>query len=83
MSSIDYNQKYLKYKNKYFELKEQDRLKKLNTDVFNQQTGGFAYAPGEYVFFIPTNKADFDSQTPKEFNQKKLVDTNGNILGMS
>jgi len=78
MSSIDYKQKYLKYKNKYLELKALDDSSKLNN-----QTGGFAYAPGEYVFFIPANKADFDSQTPKDFSQKKMVDENGNILGMT
>jgi hypothetical protein len=77
MNSNDYKQKYLKYKNKYLELKALEKSNKIN-----QQTGGFAYAPGEYVFFIPANKADFDSQSPKDFNQKKLIDENGNILGM-
>ncbi len=76
MSSIDYKQKYLKYKNKYLELKAQE------SNLLNQQTGGFAYAPGEYVFFIPESKADFDSQIPKVFGQKQLVDAVGNILGM-
>jgi hypothetical protein len=77
MSSIDYKQKYIKYKNKYIELKALEELNKLN-----QQTGGFAYAPGEYVFFIPANKDDFDSQIPKNFGQKQLVDDKGNILGL-
>jgi hypothetical protein len=78
MTSIDYKQKYLKYKNKYIELKALEELTQLN-----EQTGGFAYTPGEYVFFIPESKANFDSQTPIYFGQKKFVDSNGNILGLS
>jgi len=37
--------KYLKYKNKYFELKNK----------LNEQTGGYSYAPGNYVFFLQEN----------------------------
>lgn len=73
MDTIDYNQKYLKYKKKYLELKAQQES--LN------QTGGFVYTPGKYLFFIPESKADFDSQIPKEFCQKKLVDADGTIVG--
>lgn len=47
MYQIDYKQKYLKYKNKYLELKAQEQ---------QIQTGGFMYASGEYVFFIPESK---------------------------
>jgi len=47
MNQIDYKQKYLKYKNKYLELKAQEQ---------QIQTGGFMYAPGEYIFFIPESK---------------------------
>lgn len=48
MSSIDYKQKYLKYKNKYLELKA--------LQEFEPQTGGFVYAPGKYLFlFLKTN----------------------------
>lgn len=47
MNSVDYKQKYLKYKNKYLELKAQEQ---------QIQTGGFMYASGEYVFFIPESK---------------------------
>ena len=79
MDSIDYKQKYLKYKNKYLELKTQQEM--LNQQELLNQTGGFVYAPGKYLFFIPQSKADFDSQTPKEFGQKKLVDANGTIIG--
>ena len=47
MNQIDYKQKYLKYKTKYLELKTQEQ---------QIQTGGFMYASGEYVFFIPESK---------------------------
>lgn len=47
MNSIDYKQKYLKYKNKYLQLKTQEQ---------KIQSGGFMYASGEYVFFIPESK---------------------------
>jgi hypothetical protein len=47
MNSVDYKQKYLKYKNKYLELKAQEQ---------QIQTGGFMYASGEYIFFIPESK---------------------------
>lgn len=77
MSSIDYKQKYLKYKNKYLELKAQQELETRT----QTQTGGFVYTPGKYLFFIPQSKADFDSQIPKEFGQKKIVDGNGTIIG--
>ena len=76
MDSIDYKQKYLKYKNKYLELKEQQQLE--------SQTGGFVYAPGKYLFFIPENKSKFDTQTPYELGpdyKSILVNTNGTIVG--
>lgn len=76
MSSIDYKQKYLKYKNKYLELKTQQELK--------PQTGGFVYAPGKYLFFIPENKSNFDTDKPSELGQDYktiLVNTNGTIVG--
>jgi hypothetical protein len=76
MSSIDYKQKYLKYKNKYLELKSQQELE--------PQTGGFVYAPGKYLFFIPENKSKFDTQKPNELGpdyKSILVNTNGTIVG--
>ena len=76
MSSIDYKQKYLKYKNKYLELKA--------LQEFEPQTGGFVYAPGKYLFFIPENKSKFDTQTPNELGpdyKSILVNTNGTIVG--
>lgn len=76
MDSIDYKQKYLKYKNKYLELKAQQELE--------PQTGGFVYAPGKYLFFIPENKSKFDTQTPNELGPEYksiLVNTNGTIVG--
>lgn len=48
MDTISYKEKYLKYKNKYMVLKSMQEHKK--------QSGGFMYAPGEYIFFIPNNK---------------------------
>jgi len=75
MNSIDYQQKYLKYKNKYLELKAQQELEHL--------TGGFVYAPGKYLFFIPENKSKFDTQTPNELGpdyKSILVNTNGIIV---
>lgn len=47
MSETNYKEKYLKYKNKYIELKSH-----VNSYV-NLQTGGYAYFSGKYVFFIP------------------------------
>lgn len=43
MSENYYKLKYTKYKNKYLELKSKQN-----------QVGGYAYAPGQYVFFVPT-----------------------------
>ena len=62
MNSIDYKQKYLKYKNKYLELKTQKKL--------DNQSGGFMYAPGNYVFFIPFNRANFDDDDELNFFEK-------------
>jgi len=76
MNTIDYKQKYLKYKNKYLELKAIEKSAKLDS-----QTGGFAYAPGEYVFFIPANKANFDSLQIINDMPKQFVDSKGTILG--
>jgi hypothetical protein len=76
MSSINYKQKYLKYKNKYLELKTQQELQ--------YQTGGFAYTPGKYLFFIPDDKSNFDTQKPNELGEDYksiLVDTKGKIVG--
>lgn len=42
---MNYKQKYIKYKNKYLELK-------------SLQTGGFLYSSGQYIFFIPESKKD-------------------------
>lgn len=86
MNTDDYKQKYLKYKQKYLQLKELEKSCTSNTtnlSVQQQQMGGFAYAPGEYVFFIPSNKSDFDKDKATEFMQKQLVDAGGNILGMN
>lgn len=47
------------------------------------QDGGNVYAPGNYLFFIPANKTDFDSQIPKEFGQKKLVEEDGTVLSFN
>ena len=66
MNSVDYKQKYLKYKNKYLELKALEESK------LNLQTGGVVYTPGEYVFFIPEDKIQFDTNDT-------LIDKNGNI----
>ncbi len=50
MDTIDYKQKYLKYKNKYIQLKKNSK------NIHNSQKGGFMYASGQYLFFIPENK---------------------------
>ena len=55
MNSVDYKQKYLKYKNKYLELKALEESK------LNLQTGGVIYKPGDYVFFIPEDQASYIS----------------------
>ena len=52
MNSIDYKQKYLKYKNKYIELKVQEQ---------KIQSGGHMYSSGEYLFFIPEKTSNFDA----------------------
>lgn len=52
MEDTDYEQKYLKYKSKYLELKNQVKSQQKNSI----QAGGFAYAAGQYVFFIPESK---------------------------
>lgn len=57
MNSVDYKQKYLKYKNKYLELKALEQ--KIQSDKI--QSGGFMYAPGEYIFFIPERTSNFDA----------------------
>lgn len=75
MNSKNYREKYLKYKKKYIELKAQHEL--------NMQEGGNVYAPGNYLFFIPEKKADFDSQVSKEFGQKKLVEEDGTVLSFN
>jgi hypothetical protein len=64
MNSIDYKQKYLKYKNKYLELKDIEKQKVLS--------GGFMYVPGEYVFFIPES-------TKKFVDNDYFVNNNNNI----
>jgi gamma-glutamylcyclotransferase (GGCT)/AIG2-like uncharacterized protein YtfP len=66
MNSIDYKQKYLKYKNKYLELKDIEKQKVLS--------GGFMYASGEYVFFIPESK--------KMFVDNVLLVKNNNIVSL-
>lgn len=65
MISVDYKQKYLKYKNKYLELKVQEQ---------QIQTGGFMYASGEYVFFIPNSK--------KQLVDNELLVENSNISSL-
>jgi hypothetical protein len=74
MSSVDYKQKYLKYKNKYMELKAQANAQQKQNQL-QSQTGGFAYSPGEYVFFIPKNRSDFQ--------YSNVQFDNGVILGMN
>ena len=85
MSTIDYKQKYLKYKNKYLELKSLQESESQKTQTpQTPQTGGFVYAPGKYLFFIPQNKKNFDTKTPGELgpdHKTILVNTNGTIVG--
>jgi hypothetical protein len=70
MNSVDYKQKYLKYKNKYLELKALEESK------LNLQTGGVVYSPGDYVFFIPEDKQSLT------FGDKKFIE-NGNITSLN
>jgi hypothetical protein len=70
MNSVDYKQKYLKYKNKYLELKALEESK------LNLQTGGVVYSPGDYVFFIPEDKQSLT------FGNKKFIE-NGNITSLN
>ena len=57
-SDMDYQQKYLKYKKKYLDLKQhqlQPNSKEEEEDDESSLTGGYAYMTGKYVFFIPKN----------------------------
>lgn len=61
MSELMYKKKYLKYKNKYLELKNQQN-----------QVGGYAYAPGQYVFFIPNRIGPLIDTIPSDKVIKSL-----------
>lgn len=65
MNAVDYKEKYLKYKNKYIELKTQQEQKNI---------GGFMYAPGEYIFFIPESK--------KQLVDNELLVKNKTVLSL-
>ena len=68
MKNIDYEQKYLKYKKKYTELK-----------ILQEQNGGNLYLPGDYVFFIPQYRTDFDSIYDVSI-KSLMIDKNGTII---
>lgn len=69
MNSSDYKQKYIKYKNKYLELKASEEQKQKQI-----QSGGYMYSSGEYIFFIP--------EKTSSFNRGEYIDSNGKISSL-
>ena len=68
MYNIDYEEKYLKYKNKYIELKK--------TMDNKSQVGGKYYAKGTFVFFLTENQVNPTSDTGKVLLTNKMNDIN-------